>query len=285
MSTEHPRRLLLTGASGLVGAEVHTALCRIAQVTCANDRTQGDLSRGGLPEGPFDTVVHVAAHLPHDLAGPDGDAAAQENTAMDGRVLDLVQATGAHLVYFSTASVFARAPVLGDDSAVAPDIAYAKAKLHTEQLIAARKLSACIFRLVAPYGARQQRHTVLRKFVLDGLAGKPLRYYGTGARTQDFIHVRDVAAAVRAAVDQRAQGTFVLASGRSVTMRELAGIVSAATGGRSVIESAGVDDPEEGVQVRYDIHGLARGLGFTPQTSLEAGVAEWAAALRAQEAP
>lgn len=285
MSQAGPSRVLLTGASGLVGAEIKAALTAGTALTCAPDRTQGDLSQGGLPEGPFDAVVHVAAHLPLDLTGPDGDAAAQENMAMDERVLRLAQASSAHLVYFSTGSVFEPAAVLRDDSPVRPTIAYAKAKLHTEQRILALGLPACVFRLVAPYGPRQQRATVLRKFMLDGLAGKPLRYYGTGARTQDFIHVRDVARAVTMALTQRARGTFVLASGRSVSMRQLATMASLATGGISTVEPAGIPDPEENAQAQYDVSGLERALGFFPETTLEAGLGEWAAALRAQGAP
>src|SRR5206468_6039704 len=114
------------------------------------------------------------------------------------------------------------------------------------EAIAARGVRAGIFRLVAPYGPRQTRNTVLRRFLDLALSDQPLRYYGTGERTQDFLHVDDAAGAIALAARHRAAGTFLLASGTAIRMRDLAKLVIEATGSRSTVEAAGVSDPEEG---------------------------------------
>ena len=48
----------------------------------------------------------------------------------------------------------------------------------------------------------------------------------------------------------------------------------------SVVEAAGVPDPEEGRTIRYRIDRLRRHLGFQPAVSLSNGLAAWAAVRR-----
>jgi nucleoside-diphosphate-sugar epimerase len=122
---------------------------------------------------------------------------------------------------------------------------------------------------------------VLRQFLDAALTGAPLRYYGTGARTQDFIHVDDVAAAIARAARDRVSGLFVLASGQSITMRDLAGLIVEATGSSSPVEAAGVPDPEEGRVVRYRVDAMRARLA-APETPLAEGVRVWAATRRAE---
>jgi nucleoside-diphosphate-sugar epimerase len=59
-------------------------------------------------------------------------------------------------------------------------------------------------------------------------------------------------------------------------MRALAQLIIAATGSTSVVEAAGVPDPEEGRTIRYRIDRLRDRLGFEPAISLSAGIATWA---------
>jgi nucleoside-diphosphate-sugar epimerase len=222
--------------------------------------------------------------------GPDAEAAERANRTMDDRAIELAAQTGAHLVFLSSGSVYGGAiGVIDEDTEVAPALGYSREKLATERAIEHHPdLSATIFRLVAPYGPRQQRMTVLLRFLDLALAGAPLRYYGTGARTQDFLHVGDVALAIAAAVRSRARGRFVLASGQAITMRDLAHLVVTAAGSTSVIEPANLPDPEEARQVRYDVTRLRDRLAFRPAHTLAEGVGAWATVRRqerAQKAP
>jgi len=276
------KQVLVTGASGLVG---HAAAARFraegARVTALGRRAELDLARAAWPSGRWDVIVHCAARLPARFDGPEAEAACAENRAMDDRAIAAAAASGAHLIFLSTASVYGRAiGTIDDDTPPAPVLGYASAKLASEGAIAARGLSATVFRLVAPYGPRQTRTTVLRKFLDAALTDAPLRYYGSGARTQDFLHVDDVAAALALAARERVSDHFVLASGSSISMLQLAHLVVAATGSASVVEGAGVPDPEEGRAVDYRIDRLTRRLGFQPAITLSTGIAAWAAARR-----
>ena len=276
------KQVLVTGASGLVGfAAAARFQAEGARVTALGRRTELDLARVPWPANRWDIIVHCAARLPARFEGPEAEAACAENRAMDDRAIAAAGASRAHLVYLSTASVYGRAiGEIDDDTPPAPVLGYASAKLASEGAIAARGLSATVFRLVAPYGPRQTRASVLRRFLDAALSGAPLQYYGSGARSQDFLHVDDVAAALALAARERVTDRFLLASGSSISMLDLAHLVVAATGSASVVEAAGVPDPEEGRTVSYRIDRLTGRLGFQPAVSLQSGITAWAAVRR-----
>lgn len=282
--------ILVTGAAGLVGHAVARRLrddgASVLPVDVAGDAvTAIDLARDRWPEDRFDAIVHCAARLPLRFEGPEADEAVAANRAMDAKAIEVAAKTGAHLVDFSTASVYgATTGAIDEVTPVAPALDYAQAKLETERAIDVRGIPATVFRLVAPYGPRQARPTVLLRFLDLALAGAPLQYYGTGGRTQDFLHVDDVAHAVALSLAKRARGVFVLASGEATTMRELATLVVQVTGSTSAVEAAGVPDPEEGQQIRYRIGRLRAATGFAPQRTLAGGIEEWARVRRASAA-
>lgn len=284
-------RVLVTGASGLVGHAI-TARLRGEQlpVTAIGRRPATDASCVSLdltndpwPAGDWQFVVHCAAHIPTQFEGPAARAAERANRIMDDRAIDLVAATGAHLVYFSSASVCgATAGVIDEETPSSPLVGYAREKLATEAAIAESGVAATVFRLVSPYGPRQQRHTVLRRFLDAALTGAPLRYFGTGSRTQDFVHADDAAAAALLVVKRGIRGCFVLASGSAISMRDLASLIVEVTGSTSAIEPAGVPDPEEGRLVTYRIDRARDKLGFRPEIALPEGLAAWASVRRRQ---
>lgn len=292
-------RVLVTGAAGLVGHAVVSHLVSAGAMAVAVDHAGAraelpvplrsiDLVTEAWPDGPWDAIVHCAAQVPMKYEGPEAEAAERANRVMDERAIELATKTGAHLVFLSSGSVYgATIGTIDEQTPAAPTLGYSREKLATEQAIKARgdALSATIFRLVAPYGSRQKRATVLLRFIDLALSGAPLRYYGTGGRTQDFIHVDDVAGAIAAAIAKRALGTFILASGETITMRDLANLVVSVTKSTSPVEPANLPDAEEGKQIRYDIRRLREALAFTPSRALSDGIAAWAAIRRAAAAP
>ena len=284
--------MLVTGASGLVGHAVvermaadGAAVVSVGKVGLPGTTVSLDLAREPWPAGPWDVIVHCAARLPTRFDGPEAEAADATNRLLDARAQDAAAASGAQLVVLSSASVYGdTVGEISEDTPPAPVLGYAREKLATETAIAACGLPATILRLVAPYGPRQVRNTVLLRFLDAALAGAPLRYFGSGARTQDFLHVDDIAAAIAGLARQRALGSFVLASGAATTMRDLAELVVKVTGSASPVEAAGRPDPEEGRRVHYRIDKLTRATGFLPRVALADGIASWAATRRAEAA-
>src|SRR5258708_15112871 len=63
-------------------------------------------------------------------------------------------------------------------------------------------------------------------------AGEPIVIYGDGTSSRDYIHVDDIATALRLALERDVDGGTVLhiASGVETTVRELAGLCRSAAG-------------------------------------------------------
>jgi nucleoside-diphosphate-sugar epimerase len=89
-----------------------------------------------------------------------------------------------------------------------------------------------------------------------------------GEQTRDLIHVDDVAAAIGAALGGP-PGTYNVASGREHTMREIAAMVAALTGGDALLE-IGAIPYRPGEQMRYllDPSRAAASLGWRATTEL-----------------
>lgn len=181
-----------------------------------------------------------------------------------------------------------------EDAALDPRNSYAASKVAQEHLSAvwAREAGGRVMalRFHNVYGPGLPRDTpyagVAALFVSAALAGRAPTVFEDGAQRRDFIHVRDVAAAVLRAVDATAERppghvrAVNVGSGRVTTVGEMAALLSAAAGG-----------PEPVVTGQYRLgdvrhitasnERLVRELGWSPAVTLEDGLAELARAAAA----
>lgn len=284
-------RVVVTGAGGFIGSAVISALERKRWPFIALYRTtpargsmteQRDLTRMGLVDliAKGDVVIHLAATLPRTFTGLEATAAAMQNVAIDRRVVLACARSGAHLIFASSTSVYGlgRWPdPITEDHPPDPVGPYAVAKLETELEIADRSPRfATILRVSAPYGPGSHSRTVMRLFLERAAAGDPLRVHGTGQRRQDFIHVSDVANAFIVAAELRPAGTFNIASGQPVSMRELAAeILAVSPASRSTVVLSGHPDPQEGFTANYSVERACRALGWASKVPLRAGLGDW----------
>jgi UDP-glucose 4-epimerase len=111
------------------------------------------------------------------------------------------------------------------------------------------------------------------------LKGKPIPVYGTGEQIRDYLYVEDAAKAYNLALEnERAIGeTFLLATGRGVSLIDLANKVIQITGSKSGIRFL---PARKGDIPRFvGDYGKAKSvLGWVPRTSLEEGLrleADW----------
>lgn len=295
-------RVLVTGAGGLLGFHAERALraggrhevsgvvrtARGISTDIVTDLAEADadaLLEGVRPEA----IVHCAAHIPKSFSPED----AAESHAVNGRIDERVLAYArkyprTRVVYCSSTSVFGTcADIVSEDTPAHPENAYASGKLAAEEAFSALSNAPVILRINSPYSERQKTRTVLKIFMESAHAGRPLRFHGTGARTQDFVHADDVAAAiVRSVETPSASGVYVIASGVPVSMRELAErAVAAVPGSTSTIEPSGQDDPQEAYRARFSVAKAARDLGFVPGVSLTEGLSRWGLALGKSSPP
>jgi UDP-glucose 4-epimerase len=243
----------------------------------------GDVAEPGLVTacrkrfGPIDAVFHFAAMMPAE-GGPMDPRFVEINAAATLRLLsDAESAEVPRFVYLSSISVIG-APKeipISETHPLEPRHAYALGKLGGEQACAiARSLGhhATALRLSSPYGPDMPAGSVLPKLLGNALAGQPLRWHGSGTRSQDFVHVDDVAEACRLAAVAQNSGTFVLGSGVSTTMRDLATLIADLVPGAQAMPS-GEADPQEGVAWQLDISAARAQLGYQPKIGLREGIA------------
>ena len=103
-------------------------------------------------------------------------------------------------------------------------------------------------------------------FVRRALAGEPIVLLGRGTRRQNYVDVRDVAAAVVRALDSSATGVFNVAGAETVSNLELAETAVAELTSSSPITHDGTD-PEEGMSWEVSIERAAAELAWRPRFS------------------
>lgn len=300
--------VLITGASGFLGGHVSRCFAecgwRVVGVDPASPREQADFATYHslvLPSPEFREVlrhyepkllIHCAgrASVPQSMSDPAGDF--HSSVALTFELLNdiRVESPACGFLFLSSAAIYGN-PVslpVREDHPSAPLSPYGFHKLQCEQLCAEfavvygmRTASARIF---SAYGEGLRRQVVW-DICAKALGGGPLRLQGTGKESRDLIHAADVAKGLHAianAAPMRGE-TYNLASGREVTIAQLAAMILSSLGVDKPVNFDGQVPPGTPLNWRADVGRIAS-LGFRPAISLEQGagaVAAWCKAERA----
>lgn len=178
----------------------------------------------------------------------------------------------------------------------APTLAsvYALSKYDQERMCllagAAYQIPTVALRLFNVYGPRQALSNpytgVLAIFAARYLNGKPPLIFEDGRQRRDFVHVRDVAAGCRLALEVAAAagGVFNFASGEALTIRAIADRMAAALGTSIEPQITGQHRVGDIRHCLADIGLARRVLGFQPRIDLATGLSELAGWLSTQTA-
>lgn len=309
--TRNGARILLTGAAGFIGS--HTAEQLVMnghQVIGLDNLSTGHLSnlnnlRGNqnfefieanvLDEYRFNRVMkQFQPHTIIHLAGLVSVVQAQQepaiNFSLNVQATDLIArsavANGTRRVVFSSsAAVYGDLEeyMIHEDSPTRPIGLYGAAKLASENLLLgyARSypLEVVCLRYFNVYGDRQDPKNpysgVISIFSDRFSAGKPVKVFGDGEQTRDFVSVRDVARANRlaATVSKIQSGSRNICTGQSRSINDVVQIF------QSIYPEAPNPDYAES-RAGEILHSCGNGgyaammLGFEPYVSMEDGLSD-----------
>ncbi|MDX6643221.1 MAG: dTDP-glucose 4,6-dehydratase [Solirubrobacteraceae bacterium] len=291
----------MTGASGFVGGAIAAHLVAAGYEVIGLSRRPGAVpGLSGLLDGNLadteaaarvarkldrcDAIVHAAAMLRGSL---DEVRLLLTNGLGSQQMLVLAERWDVQrFVYVSSLPVIGRPRELpvSESHPVSPPTAYHASKLYGEHLVAlavADGRPGVSLRLTSPVGAGMPDARIMSAFVRRALAGENLEVAGTGTRAQDYIDVRDIAAAVAACLERPVNGVVNVASGIPVNNRDLAErCVSTLNSPSQILVGVG-EDPEDSVRWEVSIGRARSQLGWRPKQDLESSIRAVAAAVAA----
>ncbi|GAA2506279.1 NAD-dependent epimerase/dehydratase family protein [Winogradskya humida] len=224
--------VLVTGGAGFIGSHLCAELVsRGVKVSVLDDLSTGRLENiidlpvtihiASVTDVPavekavagVDAIVHLAAvaSVPQSIEEPMRTHEVNVNGTLN--VLEAARAVGAHVVVASSAAVYGNQSesVNAESTPPQPLSPYATSKLATEAYATtwqeAFGLPTLALRFFNVFGPRQHPGdayaAVIPAFVAAAVAGEPLKIYGDGEQTRDFIPVFTVASLLADAVARR----------------------------------------------------------------------------------
>lgn len=302
-------RLLVTGASGFVGAAVvrlalergyavtalvgpRSDLARLETVRREVEIARVDITDGQALAGVVGVArpvacVHLAARgavvREDDLA----TLIAANATAPAVLAEALAEAGASRLVTAGSSSEYGTPPGAMDEaSAARPDDFYGVAKLAGGLLAriagARHGLETVHMRLFSVYGPGEDPRRLVPSLIDALLTGRPLALT-PGGQVRDFVYVDDVADALLEAVRRpELDGhTLNVGTGVQTSVRELGAIVAGQLGGEHLLRFGQLPyRPDERFSWRASTELAARILGWRARTALPEGIARTIEAAR-----
>jgi UDP-glucose 4-epimerase len=309
-------RVIVTGGAGFIGSHVVDALVsRDEDVAVLDDLSTGSRENleGALGAGatlveadvtdaravsrafsahPPDAVLHLAAQV--DVRRSIEDPVFDLGLNVGG-TLNLLEAarsakTG-RFVFASTGGAIygegqGRDLPLAEDAQCRPDAQYGQSKLTAEGYLSVYTrlygLSTLALRLGNVYGPRQDPHGeagVVAMFCGGFLGERPLRVFGDGEQTRDYIYVGDVVTAFLVGLESEATGAYNIGTGRETSVLEL-GHTLAPMFGREFDPEMAAPRPGEVQRIAIDSSLAERELGWRATTAIEDGLRRTADSFR-----
>jgi UDP-glucose 4-epimerase len=299
------RKVLVVGGAGFIGSElVHQLADAGARVTVLDDLTNGrrenladlgdriELVVGDLRDRPLvaklmrDTrvVFHLAClGVRHSIHSPHENADVNATGTLG--LLDLARAANVgRFVYVSSSEVYGTAmqvPMTELHPAF-PMTVYGAGKLagecYTRAYHRTYNFPTVVVRPFNAYGPRSHHEgdsgEVIPKFLLRGMARKPLIIFGDGSQTRDFTFVSDTARGIMLSglADAAIGETLNIGSGFEITVNDLAQQVRKLLGDERIEIQHDADRPGDVLRLFADMTRAHRIIDFRPTISLAEGL-------------
>ena len=250
----------------------------------------------------IETIVHLGAQagVRYSLVNPQ--AYVQSNLAGHLNMLEVArQRAVQQMVYASSSSVYGNAqrlPLCVSDRVDHPISLYAATKkadeLMSETYAHLFRVPLTGLRFFTVYGRWGRPDMAIWMFSEHILQGRPIRVFNHGKMRRDFTHIDDIVAGVLAAIDQpvldnalaKPGGStaphriFNIGNHRSEDLMRLIGVIEAACGRTAELDFQPIQ-PGDVTETYADISDIQAELGYAPTTTIDVGVPDFVAWLRA----
>jgi UDP-glucose 4-epimerase len=178
------------------------------------------------------TIFHLAARgsVPRSIKNPVATHAVNATGTLN--VLEVARASGAHVIFSSSSSVYGRNMQLPKDESMwlGPMTPYAASKLAAEGYVqsyaSAYKVPTTLLRFFNVFGPRQRPDheyaAVLPKWIWLAMQGKAIDVYGDGSASRDFTYIDTVLDIAMTAMNERVltEGAMNLAYGNRIFLSD-----------------------------------------------------------------
>ena len=245
------KQVAVTGGAGFIGSNLsHRLILEGYQVVIIDDLSTGLISNVDRNRCEFhqisisdpkalnsalkncETIFHLAARgsVPRSIKNPL--ATHEVNATGTLNILEAARASGAHVIFSSSSSVYGRNMQLPKDELMwlGPMTPYAASKLAAESYIqaysATYNIPTTLLRFFNVFGPRQrpdhQYAAVLPKWIWLAMQGEPVDVYGDGSASRDFTYVDTVLDIAILAMKEKVltEGAMNLAYGNRISLSD-----------------------------------------------------------------
>jgi len=232
-----------------------------------------------------DVIIHLAAKISVEDSIKNPDATFGVNVEGTRNVLtSCLNNNIKNLIIISSAAVYGNRinenEILFENSKTEPISPYGKSKLMMEEIVKEfsnlNKINCVILRIFNVYGHGQSDEYagVITKFIKNVKEGKPLKIFGNGMQTRDFISIYDVISIIANSLlklENKRGEIYNIATGKTITISELANLILSLTDGKNKVEFV---EPVEG-DIRFSkpsIKNAENEMNFNPKIKLKNGL-------------
>lgn len=164
------------------------------------------------------------------------------------------------------------------DNSLLPDTSYGKCKNAMRTLVEAHReitgLSTAWGRIFYPFGPHENAKRFV-PYVITSLLDDRAANCSHSEQILDLIYVKDVANAFVRLLDSKLDGTLNIATGRAISLKEIAVHISSLLGKQKLLNFKSLPAPKTDTKkLVADTTRLSVELGWRPKYSTEAGLAE-----------
>lgn len=230
------KKVLITGASGFIGRSLaellntdYEIISLVRKPSGYNNEVVANFCENNFPTvvnrlPRVGTVVHLGARVGwyensrQNLFTP--------NVLATAVLANWAKKINAYFCFASAAMVCGvRNPNINCESKVKPDTDYGYSKWLGEEIIKMSGVRHVLLRIGGVYGRNGPFHLGINRAINDALNGKPPIQYGDGQAKRNYIYVKDVGIVIKHCIDNKIEGTHLVAGSAINTFTEMLEII------------------------------------------------------------